>query len=146
MGAATERRQHDRAPLGLGQRSQASDRLAEREPRVDRVGALGRLPRFVEYDDRVGRAPRPADGDVVDDPEQPWPDLLRLSTSAQAHPRLEQCLLQNVLSACVGSRQAAGVREQLLVVAPDQGFKRVIIPRAGERDEPVVGLPLQEMA
>ena len=69
--------------------------------------------------------------------------LAHLVTALEPAPGRHQGLLERVLGAALGQHAPAGAQE-LAPVALDDRLERPLVPVAGQRDEPGVGLRAQE--
>lgn len=84
------------------------------------------------------------DRDVVNDAVKPGPHFSDLATVADRHPRLEECLLQHILRACLRAHEPAAVGQQLTAIALNQRLERALVARLGQLEQPGIGLGLQE--
>ena len=144
VAAPVEGRAHHHLALEVGERGEARQRIAGGHSLLDELlharrsgdghQALGQL---------AARAQR-GDRDVVDDPVQPGASVPYLSAAAEGTPGLEESLLEDVLGRRATRRHAPAVGKQLAAVPANERFEGALVPVAGERHQPLVGLRLEK--
>src|SRR5207248_10055377 len=82
-------------------------------------------------------------GRVSQDLVQPTTQVRHLGPGPQCRERVQECLLNEVIGACIGCEMPRE-RIELAAVALNDRSKRALVARASERHEPLVALRAEE--